>query len=224
MSCEQVPLLELVRCELDQERIQLALRHLEGCRECRERVRVMSLLELAAAEPMGRAHSGKKWYAVAAVAVLTLAGAAMVILRVSGPVPFDPATLATREPYPLVLLDTRSEAPDRRCREAYQWYREARYRLAAEAFSHCPSGAEADFFQGVSEYLAGDPGSARRRLSAVAAAPGPWREPARWYDAAACLALGDLEAAALLLEGLAASGGQYAPAAAELLAKLPTPE
>ncbi len=224
MSCEQVPLLELVRCELDQERIQITLRHLEECRECRERVRVMSLLELAGRERMGWARSGKNWYAVAAVAVLTLAGAAMVILRMGSPAPFDPAALAPREPYPLVLLDTRSEAAGGRCREAYQLYREGRYRLAAEAFSHCPSGAEADFFQGVSEYLAGDPESARRQLSAVAAVPGPWREPARWYEAAACLALGDLEAAALLLEGLAASGGQYAPAAAELLAKLPKPE
>jgi hypothetical protein len=220
MNCEQVPLLELVRCELDEDRIRTTLRHLEECRSCRERVRLMSLLELAGVEQARPRSAGvKKWYAVAAVVVLALVGAA--ILHRGGPVRFEPAALATREPYPLVLLDARSEAPRTSCREAFELYRSSRYAEAATAFGYCPAGAEIDFFRGVAEYLAGQPGDARRRLSAAAAVHSPWREPARWYEANACLLLRDLEAARGLLEELATSGGHYAEPAAELLSRLP---
>lgn len=224
MNCEQVPLLELVRCELDEDRIRTTLRHLEECRDCRERVRVMSLLESAGAEqarPRSARWHLRKWYAVAAAVALALVGTAVVYR--GGPARFEPAALATREPYPLVLLDVRSEASQASCREAFELYQSSRYGEAATAFASCPAGAETDFFRGVAEYLSGQPESARRRLAAAAAAQSPWREPARWYEANACLLLHDLETARALLEELASTGGHYAEPAAELLSRLLDP-
>lgn len=223
MNCEQIPLPELVRCELDEDRIRTTLRHLEECRSCRERIRVMCLLELAGADQARRRPAVvRKWYAMAAGIVLALVGAA--ILYRSGRVQFEPSALATREPYPLVLLDARSEAPRDSCGEAFELYRRSRYAEAATAFGSCPAGAETDFFRGVAEYLGGRPESARRRLSAAAAVQSPWREPARWYEANACLVLHDLEAARVLLEELASSGGRYAEPAAALLSQLSEPQ
>ena len=63
MKCNEIPLPELIRGELPESAVAAIQVHLDGCRLCRERVRVMAALETAGTMSI---RPGRSWMRVAA--------------------------------------------------------------------------------------------------------------------------------------------------------------
>ena len=77
MKCQQVPLLEFLRSELEAKQIERTLEHLEGCSECRERLQVIIRLETIDAGRRVKRKTSRMWLIAAAL-----------LLAVSIPVPY----------------------------------------------------------------------------------------------------------------------------------------
>ena len=110
MNCNERPLLEFLRAELDAKETEKTVKHIEQCQDCRERLQVMAML---------RAHYPQSWsrlpnrrrYLVLAASVLVAASALFSCHFWVGKAPESQvlAALATQEKYPLVSLQTRSD-------------------------------------------------------------------------------------------------------------------
>ena len=67
MKCQQVPLLEFLRSELEAEQIERTLEHLEGCSECRERLQVIIRLSTIEAGRRTPRKTSRMWLIAAAL-------------------------------------------------------------------------------------------------------------------------------------------------------------
>lgn len=219
MNCDEQPLAELVRGELEQTEAEAVLAHLRECATCRERVRVMALLDstqATACTSPRRPHRFRIW-TLAAACTAVLVG--VTVIRLGEELSGDLRKWATQEAYPLVRLETRSTDPSD-CAQAYDYYQSGRFRQAAEQFRHCPQDTASRFYGGVSEYLAGDHEASLRLLGPVAREAGPWQGPALWYAAHSSLARDDRKAAVEWLTRSAATPGPFRDEALRLLQAL----
>jgi hypothetical protein len=223
MKCDEIPLLELIRGELDRKTASRITSHLEACRTCRERAAVMAVLETRPEieRLSGRWHS---FYLVAAVLALAVLGGGLAFW-VTGYVggASDADSLATTQAYPLVPLVTRGEPgpSNLESREkAYDEYRAGHYEAAAHLLRRLPLGADSEFYLGVSLYLAGDPLEAREHLAAAERLSERWREPAGWYLANVDLKLNRIEAAKEAFEEIRKRGGEFSIESARILERL----
>jgi hypothetical protein len=174
MNCDEQPLAELVRGELEQTEADAVLGHLGACATCRERVRVMALLDSShgmACTPPRRPRRFRIWTLAAAFTALLVG---VTVIRLGEDLSGDLRVWATQEAYPLLRLETRSPDPSD-CAHAYDHYQSGRFRQAAEQFRRCPQDTASRFYGGVSEYLAGDPEASLRLLVPVAREAGPWQ-------------------------------------------------
>ncbi len=222
MKCDDVPLPELIRGELPEEAVSAVQAHIATCRKCRERARVMALLETSGsseAMPIRR-----RFRALSLAAAVVLAGALLVLWRNADVDKTESnlaASWATDQAYPYVGLTTRGDedSRDRGRREAFSAYQRGDYAAAARRFARLGSDPEASFYLGVSLYLSDEPHAASRYLS-EAAKTESWRDPARWYLANALLKQGDVTAAGKQLAELEQVGGEFGEQARRLLDKL----
>lgn len=224
MKCDEVPLFELARDLLPSETRREVLAHVSECQTCRERLQVMLLLDAGRlGDSTAQPDRSKQWrYSAAAAALLVIAAGvlALVYLRST-----SPADLATNEPYPLVQLSLRGDPSDQgieACRAAFEAYNEGDFKTAARGLAHCSPLPEFNFFRGVSEYLAGDAESALEHLRAAQSPPGPWEQPAIWYEAHALLRLNRPAEARTLFLRLEQEGSQYRRQATGLRRRLET--
>ncbi len=223
MKCDEVPLLELIRGELDREAASRMTSHLEACRTCRERAVVIAVLETRPEilRPSGRLRPA--YLAAAALALALLGGGlAFWIIGTVGGVN-DATMMATSQPYPLVPLVTRGgPGPSRvESREkAYDEYRAGHFEAAAQLLRRLPLGADNEFYLGVSLYLSGDPAEAREHLAAAERLSERWREPARWYLANADLKLNRIDEAKTAFEEVRERGGEFSSESARILERL----
>lgn len=222
MKCDDVPLPELIRGELPEEAASAVQAHVATCRRCRERARIMALLE--ASDSSAAKPTRRRLCALALAAAIVLAGALAVLwrnLEVGETAPKLVTAWATDQAYPYVGLMTRgsesSRGQDRL--EAFSAYQRGDYAAAARRFARLESDPEISFYLGVSLYLSDETEAAFHYLS-DAAKTESWRGPARWYLANALLKHGDVAAAGKQLARLEQSGGAFEEQARELLGKL----
>jgi hypothetical protein len=228
MKCDRVQLPELLRGDLSEEDSGPVLAHLEECPSCRERARLMALLQGSPSLLAGKAPGRRRFHlALAAAFFLAVVGVGIHV-RVQRLAPaYEAHRLATTVPYPLVALTTRSTGPEEDGREqAFSRYALRDFAGAAEGFSSLELAAadpDVQFFWGVASYLSDDLPSARRSLERAAELSERWVEPSLWYLANLELKSGDLEAARNRLESLRAAPGQFRTAADRLLEELTRP-
>ncbi|MFZ0428132.1 MAG: hypothetical protein WAO20_08435 [Acidobacteriota bacterium] len=224
MKCNEIPLPELIRGELPESAVAAIQVHLDGCRLCRERARVMAALETAGAMPI---RPGRSWMRVAAVAALLLLALSLAaLLRSGSTIPSASgraAGWATGRAYPFIGLSVRGalRTSDHDRMEAFAAYRRGDYRAAARWFARSEGDGESDFYLGVSLYLLDEPEAALTPLI-EAAETQKWREAALWYRANALLKLDRLPEARRQLETVAQEGGEFAEEAEDLLRRLDT--
>lgn len=224
MNCEEYPLLKLVRGELSSARTERTLRHLELCRDCRERIRIMAMLDLEGgprnSSGWGKIRIREGWRRPLAAMAAAILLACAVVYQSWKPDPVDVRSLAIREAYPLVRLESRDGPAEAACGEAFFLYGEARFAEAAAGFKACLPSPEVYFFEGVAEYLSGNPEAAARLLTKVIDLDSPWQEPSRWYAAQAYLLSGDWVTAKSILNRIADGQGNYSQSARDLLGRL----
>ncbi len=125
--------------------------------------------------------------------------------------------LAVSLPYPLVLLNNRSEVDADR-RAVYQVYLNGNYSRVELLLRG--STLEMDLLlRGVSLYMLEREEEALTVLGRVPK-ESVWREAARWYEANALIRLGEWKAARRLLGRLSAEAGEYSDRAALLVQRL----
>jgi hypothetical protein len=224
MKCDRVQLPELLRGELSEEESGPVLAHLEECLSCRERARLMALLQGEPSLLTSRKPGKRRFHlALAAVLCMVLVGVA-VHLRTQRAPAVDVHRLATSVPYPLIALTTRSTEMEEAGRSrAFEQYVRGDFVAAAESFSRlesAPRDGDVQFFWGVAAYLTGDLQAARRHLDRASELSGKWTEPSLWYLANLELKSGDAEAARDRLEALRAGRGEFGEAAERLLERL----
>ena len=226
MTCDQIPLLELIRGELDRESAAAIVTHLEHCQTCRERAAVMTVLETRP-EILGRKRIRTTYLAAAALLVAVLGGAIGLWFLGTAGAAQDPSRLATGSRYPYVPLATRGESTPTEStpkERAFERYQAGDFAEAARLLRELPLSGDTEFYLGVSLYLAGDPVRARQHLEASRKLSARWREPALWYLANSDLKMGRIEAAGAELEELKGLGGEYSGESAELLTRLASVE
>lgn len=222
MNCDEVLLPELIRGELSEELAESVTHHLETCSSCRERARIMALLETEAGIGQRPARRRLRSLALAAaVAIAACLGLLFHWTERDRPTVDWATELATHEPYPFIGLTVRGSNPasetDRHA--AFTAYRQRKYETAARLFRQLVPDAEVSFYLGVSLYLAGEPEPACVHLREAAKTSG-WRTPARWYLANALLARRDVDSAKRILTGLEVEPGEFQEKARLLLDQL----
>jgi len=223
MKCDEIPLLELIRGELDRKTAATITPHLESCRTCRERAAVMAVLETRP-EIVRPSRRWRSFYLVAAVLTLAVLGGGLAFwITANGGGGGGGSLLATNQPYPLVPLVTRGArepSTDEARERAYQEYRAGHFEAAARLLRRLPLGADTEFYLGVSLYLAGDPLEARDHLAAAERLSERWREPAGWYLANVDLKLNRIETAKAAFEEIRKRGGEFSVESARILERL----
>lgn len=230
-ECDRVPILELLRGELPAFRCEEVLAHLRGCPRCRERAKLMGLLELEPPEiadrpaplsvgPGPRRHL--RYLLPAAAAVLLVAGLLLVWspqLRRAG----APAGAPALEPYPWDLALTR-DTPEPTGREllqeAAELYRRGEYATAAARLLQLPPAPATDFYLALCWLFSGRNTAAARLLEDVAGGGTAWAEPARWYLAHAYYRQSNLAGCLRELKTLADRSGPHQEAARKWLLQL----
>ena len=118
MNCDQYPLFRFARGEITSARASRMAAHVAHCTTCQQRLQVILALQRYH-RTRERSRRRPQWLLVAAGLALTVA--AVVVEKVFQDGPPDSPVVAVQLPYPLVLLNNRSEVdPDRR--PAYQAY------------------------------------------------------------------------------------------------------
>ncbi len=217
MNCEGYPLFRFSRGELNPAGARRTAEHVAECDTCSQRLQVMVALQEYHLENGLRRRRRRRWWLVAA-AVLALAVVTVFVqqsLRQDGPP--KPSVIAVKIPYPLVLLNNRSDAETDR-RSAYQAYLAGDYSRAEILLRR--STHEMDLLlRGVSLYML------ERWEEAVSVLRGvshesAWRQPALWYEANALIRLGQWEEARRILQALAGEDGEYTDRATALVEQL----
>ncbi len=224
MKCADIPLPELVRGDLPEDTASLVRAHLASCSRCRERARIMAVLEVSETARVTSTRRRVRPLAVAASVIL--AGILILLLRhleVGQTSPNLAASWATDEAYPYVGLTVRSSenGSDQERSQAFSAYQHGEYAAAARDLMRLESDPEVTFYLGVSLYLSGETEAASHYLSEAAQTEG-WQEPARWYLANALLRDGQVSAARQTLTELTGEHGEFQRQAGELLQKLAT--
>jgi len=210
MICEDLKLAEFLRGELEPNETQGVLRHLEGCQVCRERIRVMAILETRFQE---ESHFNKPkprtYLAAAAVLIFSLVPLAYYFAGGVSP-PAEGENVLAAEPYPYFPLELRSEGTnsnnDKLRETAFEAYVTGDYLRANVILEDLVSGAkdpELTFYLGVTHYLLGN--NPR------------WKAPSHWYMANLLLRDGEKAPARRLLEALRDGGGEFSVESAALL-------
>jgi tetratricopeptide (TPR) repeat protein len=225
--CDEVPLIEFIRAELEAEEFEGVLQHVEVCEQCRERLQVLTAV--AATYPAAPAvaaaprvtSSPRIWLLAAALLVALLAP---IVYLYNGRANL-PHELATLEKYPAAFpLLTRDGTPSDRSesvrRLAHQAYSRADYRRAEELFGQLRPDAESYFYAGVSQYFLGDHQKALFSLDRAMELDQRWEPPALWYRASAFLKLGQEERARQTLSQLVQGDHEYRQKGLDLLKKL----
>ena len=215
MNCDQVPLFRFSRGELNPASAGRMAAHVAGCNTCAQRLQVMVALQEYHRKRELRWRRSR-WLLVAAALALAVATVAVEKgLLQDGPP--GPSVVAVEFPYPLVLLNNRSEVDADR-RAAYQVYLNGDYSRAELLLRG--STLEMDLLlRGVSLYMLEREEEALTVLGRVPH-ESVWREAARWYEANALIRLGEWKAARRLLRRLSADAGEYSDRAALLVQRL----
>jgi hypothetical protein len=224
MICDDIVLLEFLRCELGEEQQEEVWQHLEACEECSARIKVLAALEALHREKR-RGHR-KVWrsWVLAAALLLSLAVPLSMLNhpgRETAAIPADPAGMATSEPYPQFPLQTRSPAESSREQEvAFQAYNSGDLRQAEVLFNNLKPSVEVSFYLGVTQYLLAKHDLAIESLTRPYQSTTEWRDPAAWYLANAYLRRREPEQARRFLSEIGAGHSVYRERAKTLLERL----
>lgn len=221
MNCTETKLVELVQGALTPPETRVVLRHLKTCRPCRERVKVMAVLEKISPEK-GLQHKRIRLYWMAAGLVLFALIPSIVDLGTQTVWQSNHwARFAETKPHPYFPLDPRSaESSDSKRRQAFLAYNRQDYRSALSELSRIEVDAQVLFYRGVCEYLLGQDKASLAHLREAARLEAKWKEPSLWYQANLQLRLDDVEEASAILEQLSKPGGEYFTEADSLLTQL----
>ena len=215
MNCDQYLLFRFSRGELNPASAGRMAAHVADCNTCAQRLQVIvALHEYHRKRELRWRRS--QWLLVAAVLALVVATLAVKkgLLQDRPP---DRSVMAVEFPYPLVLLNNRSEVDADR-RAAYQVYINGDYSRAELLLRG--STLEMDLLlRGVSLYMLEREEEALPVLRRVPH-ESVWREPARWYEANALIRLGQWQAARSLLRTLSAENGEHSDRATLLAQRL----
>jgi FimV-like protein len=223
--CEEIPLVEFLKAELDAHETEELLRHVENCVDCRERLQVMAAIAASfPARDIEKRRLGtssrRLWLLAAGILVALIAP--ILYMQVS---PAAIANLATSEKYPGSFpLVTRGgvevSAFEQVRREAYEAYRRGDYQRSVALLKLLPRDADTLFYLGVSQYFSGEPEQALDNLQKASELDRNWSQPAHWYRASAYLKIGQKEKAQEALREILKGNGEYKKKAEELLEKL----
>ena len=189
--------------------------HVARCNTCGQRLQVIVALQRYHRN-RGRRWRPAPWLLVAAVLALAVATVG-VEKRLFQDGPPDLSVIAVELPYPLVLLNNRSEGDADR-RAAHQPYLNQDYARAELLLGESTLAIDV-FLRGVSLYMLGREQKALTLLRRVPL-ESVWSDPARWYEANSLIRLGEWEAARGLLSKLSAENGEYSSRATRLLPRL----
>lgn len=225
MNCQQIPLIEFIRSDLEAEETQQVLRHLEGCSQCRERLQVIVGLEAIYADGKPR-KLPRLWLLAAALAVLILIPVFYVSFSGLPQGGSSLARLATKEKYPYFPLQTRSSGKgpaastqDRR-EQAFAAYNAGDFATAARGFLKTTPDPEILFYLGITHYFLEQPANALDSLKKAKELEPRWRLPALWYQANIFLKTEREPPARDALTQLLKAKGEYEAEARELLRQL----
>lgn len=223
MKCGNIRLEEFLAGRLTEAEASKASAHLKECLDCRERFRIMMILESRGriGENRGIRFRNSSWrYRLPAAAGVFLAFLITLILlqnTILVPTP-DVRDLATPDPYPLILLSTRAEG-EREISKGLLLYREGRYREALEALNQEEENEDNLFFSGICHYMLDQPVMALERLRRSTSSS-KWSDASRWYQSQALLQMGRGNEARALLTEIAARPNRYQEQAESLLGKI----
>lgn len=224
MKCDDIRLYEYLSGKLDSREAANTASHLEECRECRERFRVMSALD--SRQSKGSQSRARRFKPSIGIMLPAAAGLLLAVLIsiFYGYLPIleHPAgvrDLAEKTPYPLVLLDTRNSTANELSR-GFLLYRDGLYREALAELKKIEDDHDALFFLAISLYMLDEPVRALEKLARVAKVSPKWSDAAEWYSAQALLQLERTEDAMALLEKISTGKHPYRDQAMKLLEKL----
>lgn len=225
MKCNDVLLYEFLSGSLNPEKAEETAAHLEECRICRERFRIMVTLDnpevpAAIISRSRRVFPAGKTLLLATAGLILAAGISVFYSYM--PIQDNPPAgieLATIHPYPLVMLETRSSA-GANLTEGLLLYREGSYREALAELEKHEENHDALFFSAISLYMLDEPVKAAEKLKRVAAVSEKWAAAAEWYRSQSLLKLGKTDEALSVLKIIAETKNQYRKEALELLKKI----
>ena len=224
MNCDERPLLEFLRAELDARETNQTVEHLEQRQDCRERLQIMATLEAHYPRMRSRLPSWRRYWKLAAGILVATSGLLFYRLWLGeAPETQILAALATREKYPLVSLQTRSDPLQGQSEariQAVRAYLRDDFQEAAFWFAKTRPSSEMDFYRGVSLYFLNRFPEALEHLRRAASEDPRWGDASRWYQAQVHLKRGQAVPARQLLQSLARDG-EFAGAARGLLQRLP---
>ncbi len=219
MMCEDLKLAEFLRGELEPPETQGVLSHLEGCQICRERIRVMAILETRfQIENQSKKPRPRTYLAAAAVLIFSLVSLTYYFAPL-----VEGERFAAAEPYPYFPLELRSDGTDSsndKLREtAFEAYVTGNYLKANSILKNLVArdeDPELTFYLGVTHYLLGNTSQALARLREAARNP-RWKSPSQWYMANLLLRDGERASAIKLLEALQEGGEEFSVESTGLL-------
>jgi tetratricopeptide (TPR) repeat protein len=221
MKCNDVLLFEYLTGSLSREKAEETSAHLEECRDCRERFKIMVALDnpqiqVSKKRPGKFIPAGKTLLLAAAGLLLAIA---VSILYSSLPVRDNfiaARELATSQPYPLVMLTTRSSI-DTDLMKGLLLYQENSYLEALAELKKHENNHDALFFSAVSLYMLDEPARAGELFKRVAAISEKWETAADWYRSQSLLKLGEKDEALSVLKEISKTENQYKQEALELI-------
>lgn len=223
MICEDVKLLEYVAGEATDAESQAVRTHLGTCTDCRERLKIMRLLEMEYSAESPRPASWTRWALPLAAAIVLAIGIPVVYQSVRTVSP-SPTDLATTRAFPYFPLETRSASgPGNALKariEAVEAYSAGDYAKAAQSFGELTPDAETRLLRGVSFYMIEEFDKARSCLEPLALESSEWSAAAAWYLANLHVRQGQFEAARVILRKLIRDNGEYSTEASELLEQM----
>lgn len=227
MICEDLKLAELLRGKLEPTESQTLLSHLENCQVCRERIRVMAILEARFPQETTSTQSRTRRYLMAAAAVLIFGLCLLAYHSVWSPIStVEGEQFNAAGPYPYFPLELRFKGTDsgndKLRKTAFEAYVTGDYLEANSILERLvveDSDPELKFYLGVTHYLLGNPDQALQCLGDAAKNP-RWKAPSQWYKANLLLRNGREAPAVELLQELKDRGGEFSVESAGLLRAL----
>jgi len=224
MKCSDMLLYEYLSGSLHPKEAEKTAAHLEECPECREKFKIMVALD----SPRIPSMQKKSNRFIPAGRNLRLAAAGLLLAAVLSilysQLPndnglTDSRILASSQPYPLVMLETRNSSGADLIRGLHL-YREGNYREALTELEKHEENHDALFFSAISLYMLDEPVKASERLKRLAAVSEKWASAADWYRSQSLLKLGKTDEAVAVLKKISETENQYRKQALELIKKL----